>query len=656
MYRNKNKSIINLYREQLAIIVTLFTLLIIAFFSLLILNIYRSHQGTILTNSLADQSTLTQVLAKDANRIFEIDSVLKVYNGNGESKNTLQNKMNSTLKELQQSRDAYQKQYNSIKHGYITYNNKKVSFKGISNDELNKIFQQHDKIWSQYNYNINIILTNKNTLTDLLKSTRYINENNQTLLNQNDKITSIIQIYNSNQTQVYVNILTGIGILILILLGIFMINTYINLFLPMNQFYRGMTQIGINDISTVTPKFKGEELKPIFYEVQTVFNKLKSLINIIEDLSKNVPFRNILDRIFNSFLEYVPYTYIGVALIEDDGEIIKASYVSAAKEHKDLAKRMLGLKAEISSTSLGDVLKSKKARLINDLDEYVKGKKMREYNKILLEEGIKSSITFPLINNDKPIGIIFFSSSKKNVYKKEHVEFLKIVANSIMLSLEEDIFIEDMVVSSTLALAVLTEERDPETGEHLNRMKIYSRMLAEYLSKENKYKDVIDMTYINAIERFSPLHDIGKVAIRDDILLKPGKLTKEEFEIMKTHTTYGGKVLRMADENLKKRGRSIFAMGIEIAEGHHEWWNGTGYPYGKQGEEIPLSARIVAVADVLDALTSKRPYKRAFSFQESLDIIIEDSGKHFDPYIINVLLKNIVKFKERYRRFNRNQQ
>jgi HD-GYP domain-containing protein (c-di-GMP phosphodiesterase class II) len=424
----------------------------------------------------------------------------------------------------------------------------------------------------------------------------------------------------------------------------------------MNQFYRGMTQIGINDISTVTPKFKGEELKPIFYEVQTVFNKLKSLINIIEDLSKNVPFRNILDRIFNSFLEYVPYTYIGVALIEDDGEIIKASYVSAAKEHKDLAKRMLGLKAEISSTSLGDVLKSKKARLINDLDEYVKGKKMREYNKILLEEGIKSSITFPLINNDKPIGIIFFSSSKKNVYKKEHVEFLKIVANSIMLSLEEDIFIEDMVVSSTLALAVLTEERDPETGEHLNRMKIYSRMLAEYLSKENKYKDVIDMTYINAIERFSPLHDIGKVAIRDDILLKPGKLTKEEFEIMKTHTTYGGKVLRMADENLKKRGRSIFAMGIEIAEGHHEWWNGTGYPYGKQGEEIPLSARIVAVADVLDALTSKRPYKRAFSFQESLDIIIEDSGKHFDPYIINVLLKNIVKFKERYRRFNRNQQ
>lgn len=656
MQRNKNKSILKLYREQIAIIVILLLLAIIAFFSLLIFNVYRNHKSIILYNSLSQQATLTQIMAKDSNRIFEIQSLLQIYNGNGESIDSLQNKMNKTLEDLGQTTNAYIKQYNFIKQGYIIYDGNTVTFKGIASNKLSEIFDEHDKIWSQYDENINIILKNESSLPDLLISTKFINENNQTLLEYNDEMRNIIQQFSNNQTRMYVNILTCIGILILILLAIFMVRTYLNLFLPMNQFYRGMTNVGINDLSEAIPRFKGEELKPVFYEVKTVFNKLKTLINIIEDLSKNLPFKEILDKIFNSFIEYVPYTYIGVALIEDNGEIIRASYASCEKEYQNLSKRMSGFKTDINSTSLGKLLKSNKARLINDLEEYVKNKKIPEYNKILLEEGIKSSITFPLINNDKPIGIIFFSSNKKNIYKKEHIKFLKIVANSIMLSLEEDILMEDMVVSSTLALAVLTEERDPETGEHLNRMKIYSRMIAECLSKEDKYKDIIDMTYINSIERFSPLHDIGKVAIRDDILLKPGKLTPEEFEIMKTHAIYGGKVLRLADENLMKRRRSIFSVAIEIAEGHHEWWDGTGYPYGKKGEEIPLSARIVSIADVLDALTSKRPYKKAFTFDDSIEIIAKDAGKHFDPYITEIFFENISKFRARYKSFNKKQQ
>lgn len=651
MQRNKNKSILKLYREHIAIIAILFISAIIAFFTLLIFSNYRNSMSSTLIKALSQQSTSTQIIAKDSNRIFEIRSLLEVYDGNGESKDSLQNKMIATLHDLEETRNSYQQQYIFIKQGYILYNNDKITFKWINDNKFKEIFDSHDKIWIQYNNSINNILNNKSDLSDLLKSTRFINENNQILMNYNDKIINLIQEYNDYKTTVYTNILTAVGIIILIIMAIFMIKTYVELFLPMNQFYRRMNNIGINDFSIAIPTFKKRELQPVFYEVQTVFDKLKTLINIMEDLSKNIPFKDVLYKIFNSFSEYVPYTYIGVALVDDNGKYVRASYAAASKENERLIKRMMGFKAEINSTSLGRLLKNSKARLINDLDEYVKGKPIRKYNKILLEEGIKSSITFPLINNNKPIAIIFFSSNEKNVYKKEHIEFLKIVANSIMLSLEEDILMEDMIVSSTLALAVLTEERDPETGEHLDRMKIYSRMLAEYLSKEDKYKNIIDMTYINSIERFSPLHDIGKVAIRDEILLKPGKLTEEEFEIMKTHTTYGGRVLRMADENLKKRGRSIFTLGIEIAEGHHEWWDGTGYPFGKKGDEISLSARIVAIADVLDALTSKRPYKKAFPFEDSIEIIAEGAGKHFDPYITEVFFKNIDKFKDRYRRF-----
>ena len=385
-----------------------------------------------------------------------------------------------------------------------------------------------------------------------------------------------------------------------------------------------------------------------------VFDKLNSLKMLIENLNKNVPFKHILNYIFESFIDYIPYTYIGIALIGDGGKTIKASYGISGKYHKNLAKRLLGFKIGINGTSLGKIIETGKERIINDLEEYVKGKPKKEYNRILLEEGIRSSITFPLKNEKGVVGIIFFSSNIKNVYKKEHVRFLKTLANSIMLSLEKDILIDDLIISSTLALATLTEERDPETGDHLNRMKIYSKVIAEFLSNEKKYKGIIDVDYINNIERFSPLHDIGKVAIKDDILLKPGKLTKDEFEIMKTHTIYGAKVLKMADENLKKKGRSIFKLGIEIAEGHHEKWDGSGYPYGKKGEDIPLSARIVAIADVFDALTSKRPYKKAFSFEESIQIIIDGAGKHFDPNIVNIVLENIEIIKETYEQFQLN--
>lgn len=446
---------------------------------------------------------------------------------------------------------------------------------------------------------------------------------------------------------IYIEI--ALVVLILMFLILLLVNVYKKLLLPVSKLYKDMRRVGL--IDDITCNMSGEKIMPAFFEEERIFNKLNSLILLIENLSRNVPFKHILNYIFDSFIEYIPYTYIGIALIDDNGKSIKASYGVQGKHHQNLAKRLLGFKVGINGTSLGRIIGTGKERIINDLEEYVKGNPIKEYNRILLEEGIRSSITFPLKNDKEVVGIIFFSSNTKNVYKKEHISFLKTLANSIMLSLEEDILIDDLVISSTLALAMLTEERDPETGDHLNRMKTYSKIIAELLSQKNEYKSIIDTEYINNIERFSPLHDIGKVAIKDDILLKPGKLSEEEFEIMKTHAVYGAKVLKRAEENLKKRGRSIFKLGIEIAEGHHEKWDGSGYPYGKKGEDIPLSARIVAVADVFDALTSKRPYKRAFSLEESIQIIMEGSGKQFDPDIVNVFVENIQIIKETYEKF-----
>jgi putative two-component system response regulator len=198
-----------------------------------------------------------------------------------------------------------------------------------------------------------------------------------------------------------------------------------------------------------------------------------------------------------------------------------------------------------------------------------------------------------------------------------------------ILSLET----RDMTI---FALAKLADSRDPETGAHLERVQSYSRLLAVQLRSSGKYPDEIDATFAHLIHETSPLHDIGKVAIPDCVLLKPGRLSDEEFAIMKTHTSMGAQTLEAAAQKFPKA--RYLRMAREIAESHHEKWDGTGYPRGLRGGEIPLSGRIVAVADVYDALVSRRVYKSAFTHLSARAIIVDGKGTHFDPVIVDAFL------------------
>jgi putative two-component system response regulator len=197
----------------------------------------------------------------------------------------------------------------------------------------------------------------------------------------------------------------------------------------------------------------------------------------------------------------------------------------------------------------------------------------------------------------------------------------------------------DLVI---FAMAKLAESRDKETGDHLERMREYSRVLAEEMSQWPSYSEVIDGSYAQLLYLTSPLHDIGKVGIPDSVLLKPGKLTKEEFEIMKTHTVLGGETLRALAETRPEA--RFMSMAQDIAMTHHEWFDGSGYPLGLKGEEIPLCGRIVALADVYDALTSKRVYKPLFSHQKARSIIVENCGTQFDPDVVQAFLNREEEF------------
>jgi putative two-component system response regulator len=198
--------------------------------------------------------------------------------------------------------------------------------------------------------------------------------------------------------------------------------------------------------------------------------------------------------------------------------------------------------------------------------------------------------------------------------------------------------------------AKLAESRDHDTGAHLERIREYSRILATHLEKHGPYVGQIDGDFVQLVYLTSPLHDIGKVAIPDSVLLKPGALTPEEFEIMKRHASLGWQTL---DAALTAHPEAKYLrMARDIAGSHHEKFDGSGYPHGIKGEEIPLCGRIVALADVYDALTTKRVYKQAFSHEQARSIIVEGSGKHFDPAVVEAFLANEQRFSRVRRQYD----
>lgn len=208
---------------------------------------------------------------------------------------------------------------------------------------------------------------------------------------------------------------------------------------------------------------------------------------------------------------------------------------------------------------------------------------------------------------------------QKNASLREHDEK--------MLSLQNNVVI---------AMANLIESRDGDTGEHVKRTERFVNMLAIAAQREGYKPEILTDEYIELLSKAAPLHDIGKISISDTILMKPGKLTPEEFEIMKTHASEGGKIVREVMGEIEDK--SYVDIAADVAAYHHEKWNGSGYNAGLSGEDIPLAARIMAIADVFDALISKRCYKEEFSLDEAFGIIEESAGSHFDPTLAGIFL------------------
>lgn len=213
---------------------------------------------------------------------------------------------------------------------------------------------------------------------------------------------------------------------------------------------------------------------------------------------------------------------------------------------------------------------------------------------------------------------------------------IKVEARTAQL-LQQSIELEMVRDVTIVAMGILADARDEETGNHLKRTQNYMRVLAVQLRNHPRFQHFLNDANIETLVKMAPLHDIGKVGIPDYILNKPGKLTAEEFEIMKRHPTLGGEALAAAESSLPAPSKFLH-IGREIASSHHEKWDGSGYPQGLRGDDIPISARLMAIADVYDALISKRPYKVPFSHALAEDFIRKGRGNHFDPDVTDAFL------------------
>lgn len=614
----------------------------------------KGYENKLIINTFGKQRMYTQMISKDVNRLYTL-LLWQEYKDEsasyeGDQRNILMLKAN-----IEKTSEYFIDTMNQIHNKTLITDDNTISlsFNSISSYEYLKNI---DEKWDVFHQAVQVILDAQKLDDNVVDAVSYINNNSLEILVQCDNLQEEILNGSHRIEKVLQHASYSLIALLIVVIVIALFELQYNLIQPFSQLYRGLSEVGLHNYSINEYYPTRKRVLPLVQEVNDMFHKINSLISLIENMNNNNSFMEILTFISNTFSPFIPYNYIGIALISDNKKYLRASYGVSDGTIVGLPEKIRGAAWLISETSLDSLIKTGEARIINDLEEYCKGKPLKPYNRTILEAGVKSSITLPLIVAGEPMGIIFFSSSSSNVYTQEHLNFLKTLANSIAISINQNIFISDIVYSSILALAKLAEARDEDTGNHLERIGAYSRVIAELLYERGIYSNEISLEFIDNIERFSPLHDIGKVGIRDEILLKPGKLSEEEYEEMKHHAFFGAEVLQSADKNLQKKGKSLFAMGAEIAGGHHEKWDGSGYPNGKMGLDIPLSARIAAIADVFDALTSKRPYKEAFSLERSFKIIEEGRGKHFDPEITDIFLENRDKIEHLYYKLHKNDQ
>jgi len=365
----------------------------------------------------------------------------------------------------------------------------------------------------------------------------------------------------------------------------------------------------------------------------------------LAELNKHTPLREKLIATHKSISEIFPFIVrIAITIYDPETRLLK-TYLHSSGDDAPLEHYQTLID---DAPSLKEILKKGIPRVANNLLTFEDGK--HEHTKRIGRQGYAASYTLPMFNDGDFTGFIFFNSNEKDVFTENVLRQIDIYSHMISLMVINELSSIQTLTAAVKTTESITHVRDPETGSHLDRMSRYSRLIA--LTLADKYD--LDDSYIEHIFMFSPLHDIGKIAIPDNVLFKPGALSQSEKAIMQTHAHIGRTMIDNLLGNFGLESIEHINMLRNIAEYHHETMDGTGYPTGMKGTDIPLEARIVAVADVFDALTSKRSYKDAWTNEKAIQTLEHLAGETLDQDCVSALLKNIDEIEKIQKLFNEN--
>lgn len=335
-----------------------------------------------------------------------------------------------------------------------------------------------------------------------------------------------------------------------------------------------------------------------------------------------------------------PLGRLAVALYDDKTDMLH-TFVSSSEE-QPLKNYQVPLDKVPSLKKLSE---TGECRVLNDLN-VLSGSKSHHSQRVL-EAGYQSSLTVPLMTQGRFLGVLFFDSYEKDSFTDGVQANLALYAQLIAEIISHDLSSIKTLKGAVLTAREFSRQRDEETAAHLSRMSHYSRLIAMELT--DLYQ--ISEEEVEYIHQFSPLHDIGKVAIPDNILLKRGNLTEDEYRVMRSHVEKGVEIIDLMIQEFELDSVRHISILRNIIDGHHERYDGSGYPRGAVGEQVPVESRIVAVADVFDALTTERPYKKAWSFEDALHFMQTEQHGMYDPACLQAIEARFDDMKMIYQRF-----